>query len=335
MVSYFTKRNHYNPCFWTAFWNTEFFQAFLNGQEPAQTAREHEVLALTIRGDRIFRTKVKNIHYDKDLGVAEITPDGIRQFCQRWYPEKYDAISRDIDEHPESVFIDFEDILSAVERMDGYSSLLQAAKISGLSSDKHQGFLTCNLIMHAMRSHEMMTAMIDASSALGIPKWEYLWLLKNVWSNPLMLARAVTPLALAQWVFYRTPTSCFPLCDSPIMIEADSLMAILSPRLLLEINLNVSAAEDAWSVHDGISPNKHTEFQQRAIANTFKEIIFHDRDELERWRQSPAFRHRVKVLSDPTSSREAIKSAANRVMWALNGFGRVPPEFEGWVQHLF
>jgi len=308
----------------------------LDGQETKRPAREQEVFALNIRGDRIYRTKVERIHYDKNLGIAEMTPDGMKNYCLRWFPGRYDSFARHVDEHPESLFIDFEDILSAIEGKDGYNSLLHIARNSGISSPEHKGFLTCNLVMHAMRSHEMMTAMINATGSLGLEKWEYFLLLKNAWGNPLILARAVTPLALASWVFYRTSTHCFPLCDSPVMINSDTLMAVISPRLLLEVNLNTTApSEDSWTIQDGISPEKFSEFRRRAIANTFKDIIFHDVDELERWRTQPEFRARIITLSNLTTAQSAVADAANRVIWAINGFGRVPPQFEDWVRHLF
>jgi hypothetical protein len=288
-----------------------------------------------MRGDRIYRTKVENVHYDKNLGVAEITADAMKNFCRRWFPGESDNLAQYVNEHPESLWMDFEDILTAIEERGGYDSLIQAARSTGLSSPEHKGFLTCVLMIHAMRSHEMMSSMIHFSGSLGLAKWEYFWLLKNAWGNPLVLARGATPLAAARWVLYRTSDHRFPLCDSPVMIRPHTLMAVLSPRLLLEIDLNNAAPEESWTVRDGISSSKYREFRRRAIANTFKEIIFDDVDELEQWRAQPEFRARVAALSDSATARDAVVEAANRVIWALHGFGRVPAEFEQWVRHRF
>jgi hypothetical protein len=119
------------------------------------------------------------------------------------------------------------------------------------------------------------------------------------------------------------------------MINRDTLMAVLSPRLLVEIHLNATAPEDSWTVHEGVSSSKYWEFRRRAIQNSFKEIIFHDREELERWRLLPEYKARVRALANPDAIRHLIADGANRVIWALTGFGRVPPEFERWVNDRF
>jgi hypothetical protein len=121
-----------------------------------------------------------------------------------------------------------------------------------------------------------MTSMLDSTTPIGIEKWEYFWLLKNAWSHPLILARAGAPLAMSQWTLYRTVDHRFPLCDSPVMIDRDTLMVVLSPRLLLEINLTTPCPEDHWTVQNGISTRKYREFRRRAIANSFKDILFHE-----------------------------------------------------------
>src|SRR6202030_167780 len=116
------------------------------------------------------------------------------------------------------------------------------------------------------------------------------------------------------------------LCDSPIMIGPDSVMAVLSPRLLLEINLNVPLAEDAWRIRDGIKAEKYDEFLFKALNNTFKEIIYSDAEELKKWQQLPEYRARRKTLQNLDTRREAVAQAANRVIFTLNGFGRMPRE---------
>jgi hypothetical protein len=327
----FTNRNHYNPCFWTALWNVQYFDALVTRSQASFQPREQHILALNVRSNKIYATTVENVHYHKKLGVAEITPESMKRFCQRWTPKDYDRLARYVDEHPDSLWLDFEDILTAIEERGGYDCLIEAARSGAISSPEHKGFLTCVLIIHAMRSHEMMTSMIDLSGQLGLDKWEYFWLLKHAWGNQLILARAATPLAAGQWVLYRTRDHRFPLCDSPVMIGPHSVMAALSPRLLLEINLDVLTPEDQWIIRDGISPSKYREFRRRAIANSFKEIIFADQQELERWRSLPEFNIRYAALADQNNTQQLVAEAAGRVVWGLGGFGRVPPEFERWL----
>ena len=65
------------------------------------------------------------------------------------------------------------------------------------------------------------------------------------------------------------------------MINRDNVMMVLSPRLLLEIDLTVQKREDEWFVRDGISASKYREFKRRSIQNAFNDILFSDASQLE------------------------------------------------------
>jgi len=69
-----TKKNHYNPCFWTALWNIDYFNAFKNHCETKLLARNQKVFSLNIKADKIIPTTTENVHFEKHLGIAEITP---------------------------------------------------------------------------------------------------------------------------------------------------------------------------------------------------------------------------------------------------------------------
>lgn len=84
-------------------------------------------------------------------------------------------------------------------------------------------------------SYELMSVAIRKSREVGVDKWEYFKYLREFWCNREMLARAVMPLASSELTLYSMPCHTFPLCDSPVMFARDSVMAVLSPRLLLEI----------------------------------------------------------------------------------------------------
>lgn len=163
----------------------------------------------------------------------------MKRFCRRRFPNEYQRVAQYIDEHPDTLVQDFADVLRAIEERHSHRHFLDAARIGDFASTVHKGLMSCLLIIHAMRSHEFMTSMIEGSSASGVEKWEFFWLLKNAWSDRFVLSRAVSPLGLARWVLYRTEKHRFPLCDSPVMVNRDNVMAILSPRLLAEIDFTL------------------------------------------------------------------------------------------------
>ncbi len=200
---------------------------------------------------------------------------------------------------------------------------MQAAKLVGLASVEHKGFLTCWLIEHVMRSYEFMSMSVDRMAGLGVDKWEYFWLLKSTWSSRSFLYRAVTVPAFSEWTLWRTSDHMFPLCDSPVLMDRDSLMAVLSPRLLLEINLNARRPETFWRMRDEAPRHVLAEFRLRSIANSFNEIIFHDQVTLKEWQSSDHARARIVALRDPSSLRKCLEEAASRITFGLNGFGRL------------
>jgi hypothetical protein len=43
----------------------------------------------------------------------------------------------------------------------------------------------------------------------------------------------------------------------------------------------------------------------------------------------------MRELATPESRTSAVREAAARVIWALNGFGRMPEDFETWAGNIF
>ncbi|MBA3339374.1 MAG: hypothetical protein H0T54_06480, partial [Geodermatophilaceae bacterium] len=127
------------------------------------------------------------MHFDKNLGLADMTPDAMKEFCRRRFLDEYGKVARYIDEHPDTLVMDFENVLAGTEK-HGHEYLLEAARHGGFSSVQHKGFVTCLVIIQAMRSHDFMAAMVSAAAAAGMEKWEYFWMLKSTWANRGSLA---------------------------------------------------------------------------------------------------------------------------------------------------
>jgi hypothetical protein len=79
MSQYFTKRNHYNPCFWTACWNPDFLGAVMNDLKKQGDARQQTVYSLNLRSNIIRQTTVDDVFFQKNLGIAKISPESIKQ----------------------------------------------------------------------------------------------------------------------------------------------------------------------------------------------------------------------------------------------------------------
>src|SRR6476661_2214967 len=199
MSKVFTKRNHYNPCFWTALWNESYYNQYCSGQSIKNSCREQVVYALNVCSGKIYPTKVEKVHFHSDWGVADIRPESIKSFCARWFPKKYEEICKYVEANPANLYLDFEEVFTGLERSVVFSPLMEIAKICNLASDEQKAPLICHLMIHAMRSHEFVAASIDRMKSLNIDKWEYFWLLKHIWGNRTFLARAAIIPTLGEW----------------------------------------------------------------------------------------------------------------------------------------
>jgi len=78
-----TKRNHSNPCFWTAYWDTTYYESRVAGRDPETEARRTPVFALNVKANKIIPTVVDDVHFDKGMGQDTISPEAMRGFCKR------------------------------------------------------------------------------------------------------------------------------------------------------------------------------------------------------------------------------------------------------------
>ena len=281
-----TKRNHYNPCFWTAFWNCDYYENFLNNSSKVLDHREQVVYVLNIKSNSIYTNKVENVHVEKKIGLAKITFEAAKRFYKRYYPDKYEAFCRDTKADKYPLYLNFESILTGLEKTIPYQVLLNVIKRQNIASDAEHAFLTDFIWLQYLRSHAVMNATIEQSSKQGIEKFEYFVLLKWGLSNPEYSYAPVYRLGTSQWTLYRTTEDKFPLTDSPILVEPGSIMVALSPRLLVEISLDVPAKKSGWRINKSINKEKLAEFQRRTINNTFREIIFSEGTLLTQWQKS-------------------------------------------------
>jgi len=168
-----TKKNHYNPCFWTAIWNASYYDRFVRGEERNLKARDQVVAALNVKANKIFTRSVNDIHYDKNLGIAEITKDSAESFAERYHPDKYLEFLHNNSEDDYPVYIDFEDTLTELEKMPPYEVLLSTAKNRGIASLEEKAFLGYFILLQLHRSHAIMNSMLEWYANLGRTKFEH------------------------------------------------------------------------------------------------------------------------------------------------------------------
>jgi hypothetical protein len=314
------KRNHYNPCFWTALWNPDYYRAMISGAGHAGSARTQKVYVLSVKSAKIFQSTVENVHYDKNLGVAEISREAAEEFARRYHPDRYEQFVRDNADATYPVFIDLEQLLSKLETLPLYQVLIDVVRRERIGTPEEKAYLGCFVLLHFLRSHAIMNSMIEWHEELQIHKLEHFVTLKWLLSDQEILLSYVLPLVARSWTLFVTDEDAFPLCDSPILVKPESVMVALSPRLMLEVQRLIPAGENEWRIRRSVNPRKVEEFRRRTIGNTFREIIG-DRQILERWRSAPEFCHRVAAMKDAKHYNRLVGEEGTRELWQLNAYG--------------
>ena len=314
-----TKRNHYNPCFWTALWNGEYYQAAKSSRVHLLSAREQTIHALSVKSGKLLARTVERVHYDKNLGLAEITREVAADFVRRHHPDQYQTFLRDSKGSQYPVFIDFEDILTALEQLPPYQTLMKVALSGSIDSAVEKANVGAFVVLQCLRSHAIMNSMIDWHDEIGYSKFEHFVTLKWMLGDTLALFNLVNPIVCCRWTLY-TGASQLPLCDSPILVRPESIMVALSPELLLEIKPSSKAPEDTTPFFQCISEEKIAEYRRRTIGNTFREIIG-SQVILEQWKETSEFRARTRLMKDVKNYNAMVSKDGRREIWQLNTYG--------------
>jgi hypothetical protein len=313
----FPQRNHYNPCFWTALWNVEYFEAFRNGTECPGPARKQIVSAANLKSGSVFPTSVERVHYDKGIGEAEMTREAVEDFCRRNQPDYYDEFCRRNETAKYPVWINLEDLLTAAEKMLPYEVLMAVAARGSIESAEEKVALAMFVYFHLLRSHAILNAVLESHAERGVSKFETFITLKSALSDEEFLMRAAESHTFAYWRLYRTKEHTFPLGDAAVLVGSESTMVALSPRLLLEISMNRRASEYQWDARNGVKPGKLAEYRRRTINSSFREIIFHDSETLQFWKSTREFGARMSAIRNMTSYRELMSSQLAMMKWPL------------------
>ncbi len=315
----FTKRNHYNPCFWTALWNEDYYERSAKNLTQPLPARNHVVHALNVKSGQIHKSKVGNVHYDKNLGIAEISRTAVEEFAKKYHPDRYEKFLLDNETATYPVFIDFEQILTELEKLPPYKVLLKVAQKKQIESTEEKAFLGCFIVIQQMRSHAIMNAMIQFHEEIGEHKFEHFVTLKWMLSDTNFLFSLVDPIISCRWTLFAVSDNIFPLCDSPILVKPHSLMVALSPKLLLEIERTIPDGEYECRLKQTINQSKLDEFRRRTIGNTFREIIGNEML-LKKWKSTQEFSERVTMMNDLKLYNRLVRKEGNRELWHINAY---------------
>lgn len=311
------KKNHYNPCFWTAYWNREFYNAAATKGER-RDSRNQRVFSLNIKADKIVSLLTQDVHYDKHIAVSEIEAGKWRDFLKEHFPDRNEREFTLDEGDTESIFLNFEPFLSGMEATAAYQVLHQIIPKQRIDTYEERALVASFIYMQLLRGHSCLQSLVELAEIGGRPKFEVFLSIKNALSDPFFLFEQIAPVCSASWKLYSSESDAFPLCDSPILGGSNSILVALSPHLLLKIDLSNPNTELARTHATPVTQEVIEEFRIRSIGNTFREIISSDARLLSDWKESEEFRERRSLLLTDKNYNQLVASYAHGDVWKIN-----------------
>ena len=293
-----TKRNHYNPCFWTAYWNYEYFNNKIEKKDIYQKPREQLVYSLNLKSNEIIIQKTEKVFFEKGAGLADLSKDDVLKYCQKNQPEKYEEMVEYFEKEPSAVLIDFENHFTEFENL--YKSVLENTIIHASIPDiSIKTSLSYFLLIQLIRNHYTLNQTISQYEFLGKAKFEVFMDIKNAVSDSDHLLKLIMPFLSSKWTLYKTRRYKFPLSYNPVLIRPFHIMIALAPNLMLEIDLKQKVSVEEICEHKDIMPfHKYAEFKKRTIENSSREIIFGNDQLLLIWKKTKTYKDHLSRIKN-------------------------------------
>ena len=266
------------------------------GNEHQNRARDQVLNFLEINSNKVLEGKAENLHYEKYLGVAEMTPQAMLDFCRRVHPDKYDTFAKEMEDHPETLYLDFENVFSKLEELPVYQELLQLIKTGVIKTLEQKSWIAMFLTHHVLRSHVYVNKLTDAYKNEGMDKFEALVKLKWSLEDPNFMAWESFQLVDRHWIVYNLDRPILPLSDCPIVGSPSGvLFATLAPHIILAVERK-RAVDLGISYINRIPSAKFKEYMRCTIGNTSKGLIFTDKKDLLKCQDSVWWKKRRRFI---------------------------------------
>jgi len=291
-----TVRTHFNPAFWTALWNLDYF----NG-DRRRPARKQKVEVLDVRSGKMYRAPTETVHAEDGLGLALIEAEDMVNRAEASLPdgEERDRVVSELREFGD-IQLDIENLYEVMEQSDAYQETLRAIREGRVTSLVQKTNIAIFVASRRYRHPVTLAMMLREAEAKQLKRWEALLEIKKLFECSDWLKAQIWPLVISRWTLHVAPKHAFPLPDYAALMNGSRsrVWAALSPRMLLEIALDMPSSgigtiREFDPVRDeAILKN----YRRLAIEQATTQIIFSDRPTLAEWRETFDFRQRLREL---------------------------------------
>lgn len=292
-----TKDNHYNPCFWTAYWNFDYYNQSKCNSNLKRKPRDEVVYCLNLKSNSILKLKVRNVFFEKNAGIARISKQEMLEYCKTNFPENLDNLSKYFEENSSDVFFNFEVIFSDIENVIR-NSIETAIKTKNVRTLSEKTYLSYFIFFQIMRNHNLMRIFDDYFKSKAKKKYEMFFNLQQTLSDRQAIFNLILPILSSKWTMYCLNKFKLPLSDNPVLIRPLNIMIALAPDIMIEVELTKPVPiESLCTIKRGLPLNKYFDFKKRTIENSSREIIFGEKNLLEKWHKSTIYNKHLDTIS--------------------------------------
>lgn len=274
-----TFRNHYNPCFWTALWNNEYYHAIKYSKERNRKPRDYKLKGIRFSCSKIITNKSDGLFFELNMGLVLMTIKELRDLYYK-LPKDYTFISTYNKFRIKylywlipkwGIIIDIERLFTELEHINGTRSVLDLVKYGKVIDDKHKSLIATFVYTHQLRSPITFSTNYNKYIDTNHPKAFTVLSFIHSLSNEKELQNVISGYMECVWHLFTVSIDIFPLPDLPIYEDKLNVIAVLSPRHLLIINKEDK--EGGMKYHNSINKKILDTVYKKIIQNTFRDLV--------------------------------------------------------------
>lgn len=286
----YTKKNHYTPCFWTAYWNKEYLDSKRGSSDIPLDARNAIIFSLNLKANKILEQKTENSFFQKRAGLTQVSNEEYLEFL------KNNTKFTELDSSEDDVIIDFEPFFSALE-IEYKSTLDNVIKNRRINNLEEKVYLSFFIVFQTIRNHNYQNQVIKFSNNSNWEKLLYLFDFKLHLSNKDKLMDSLVPLISSKWVLYNIKDGIIPISDNPILFFNSCIYLPLAPDMLLQLSLKKKVSQYQICTNSNwLLKGKYNKVVNETIKNSTREIVSMKKQLLERIQDSLDFNAHLKNI---------------------------------------
>jgi hypothetical protein len=229
-----TRRHHFIPCKWVAFWNSDYYASFLNGE--GNKARVRPIHALSFASLKVIKAIPDTLFYSKDLAFAWIDENEIHQLLNvlgfQKFSDKLIASGHILDK----IDYNLEPGYSILES-ELYNCIYTVIRTNKILDEEHLFELSLTAFHHQLRTPYLINTIEQKASHQPNARFRGILGYHKIAQSKTAFLEVVIPLLKSTWVLHIMSAPTFPLSDMPIKYSEDpvKVLFVLSPLHMFEI----------------------------------------------------------------------------------------------------